>query len=47
VEEYQRLIRSLVSDGGFILCSSSGLNSGDFLERIQELYRIADEISSG
>jgi uroporphyrinogen-III decarboxylase len=44
VEEYQRLIRSLVADGGFILCSSSGLNSGDFLERIQELYQIADKL---
>ena len=43
LEEYKRLIQSLSSGGGFIICSSSGLYSGDFLERIQELYRIADE----
>jgi hypothetical protein len=45
--EYRRLVRSLALGGGFILCSSSGLYSRDFLPRIQELYRIADEISSG
>jgi uroporphyrinogen-III decarboxylase len=44
VEEYQRLIRSLAPGGGFILCSSSGLYSGDSLARVQELYRIADEL---
>jgi hypothetical protein len=47
VEEYKRLVQSLAPGGGFILCSSSGLYSGDFLQRIQELYRIADAIGSG
>jgi hypothetical protein len=44
LKEYERLVRSLIPGGGFIICSSSGLYSGDFLERIQELYRIADEL---
>jgi hypothetical protein len=44
LKEYERLVQSLFSGGGFIICSSSGLYSGDFLERIQELYRIADEL---
>jgi hypothetical protein len=43
LKEYERLIRHFSEGGGFILCSSSGLYSGDFLERLQELYRIADE----
>lgn len=47
LKEYERLIRSLTQCGGFIICSSSGLYSGDFLERIQELYRIADQLFSG
>jgi hypothetical protein len=44
LEEYERLVHSLAQGGGFIICSSSGLYSGDFLQRIQELYRIADEL---
>lgn len=44
LKEYERLIRSLAPGGGFIICSSSGLYSGDFLERVQELYRVADEV---
>ena len=46
-EEFIRLVRALRSGGGFILCSGSGIYAGDFLERVQELYRIADEISKG
>jgi uroporphyrinogen-III decarboxylase len=46
VEGYERLVRSLSRDGGFILCSCTGLYAGDFLERIRELYRIADEITN-
>jgi uroporphyrinogen-III decarboxylase len=41
---YERLIQSLAQGGGFVICSSSGLYSGEFLERIQELYRIADRL---
>ena len=44
LKEIIRLVKSLAPGGGFILCSSSGLYSGDFLERIQEIYRITDEI---
>jgi len=47
LKEYERLIRSLTPGGGFIICSCSGLYSGDFLERVQELYRIADELFRG
>jgi hypothetical protein len=47
LNEYERLVRCLSTGSGFILCSSSGLYSGDFLERIQELYRIADKVSKG
>jgi uroporphyrinogen decarboxylase len=42
LEEYERLIQHLSQGGGFILSSSSGLYSGNFIERIQELYRITD-----
>jgi hypothetical protein len=42
LEEYERLIRYLSPGGGFILCSSSGLYSRNFIERVQELYRMAD-----
>lgn len=41
-KEFERIISSLARGGGFILSSSTGLYSGDFLERIRELYRIAD-----
>jgi len=44
LKEYERIVHSLAPDSGFILCSSSGLYSGDFLERIRKLYRIADEL---
>jgi hypothetical protein len=47
LKEYERLIRSLTPGGGFIICSCSGLYSGDFLERVKELYRIADEAFRG
>jgi hypothetical protein len=46
LKKYERLIRSLTPGGGFILCSCSGLYSGDFLERVQGLYRIADKLFS-
>jgi hypothetical protein len=46
LKEYERLIRSLTPGGGFVICSCSGLYSGDFLNRVQELYRIADELFS-
>jgi hypothetical protein len=47
LREYERLVRSLTPGGGFIICSCSGLYFGDFLERVQELYRIADALFSG
>ena len=43
LKQYKRLVRALTPDGGFILCSCSGLYSGNFLEGVQELYKIADE----
>lgn len=43
-KEYERLLKLLVPQGGIILCSSCGLFSADFYERIKELYRIADEL---
>jgi hypothetical protein len=43
LKEYEKIIRVLAQGSGFIICSSSGLYSGNFLERIQELYRIADD----
>jgi uroporphyrinogen decarboxylase len=46
LKEYKRVVRSLSQGGGFIISSCSGLYSGDFLERIQDLYRIADELSN-
>lgn len=44
LNEYKRLIQFLAPGGGFIICSSSGLYSGNFLERAQKFYRIADEL---
>jgi len=44
LKEYERIVSSLAQGGGFILSSSSGLYSGNFLERIKELYRIADKL---
>jgi uroporphyrinogen-III decarboxylase len=44
LKEYERLVRTLSPGGGFIICSCSGLYDGDFLERMQELYRIADQL---
>lgn len=44
LKEYERLVRGLSRTGGFILCSSCGLYSADFVERIEALYRIADEV---
>jgi hypothetical protein len=46
-EEYKKIIRALAPDGGFIICSCSGLYAGGFLERVQELYRIADTLYNG
>jgi uroporphyrinogen decarboxylase len=43
-KEYESIVRALSAGGGFILCSSSGLYAGRFLERVQELYRIADHL---
>ncbi|MBM4305760.1 MAG: hypothetical protein FJ123_03390 [Deltaproteobacteria bacterium] len=45
LKEYERLIQYFLLRGGLILSSCSGLYSGEFLERIQKLYRIADELS--
>ncbi len=45
LEEYRRLLRSLGPEGGFIISSSTGLYSAGFLERLEELYQIADELS--
>ena len=46
-EEYEKIIRTLAPEGGFIICSCSGLYSGAFLERVRELYRIADTQYTG
>jgi hypothetical protein len=46
-EEYEKIIRILAPDGGFIICSCSGLYAGSFLERVQELYGIADKTYNG
>jgi hypothetical protein len=46
-KEYESIVRALAPGGGFIICSCSGLYSGGFLERVQELYRIADTIYTG
>jgi hypothetical protein len=46
LKEYERILKLLVPQGGFILCSSSGLFSGEFIEKIQELYRVAEKLFS-
>jgi uroporphyrinogen-III decarboxylase len=42
LDEFRGLIHSLAPGGGLILSSCCGLYSGDFLERITELYEVAD-----
>jgi hypothetical protein len=46
-KEYEGIVRTLAPGGGFIICSSSGLYTEGFIERVQELYRIADTIYNG
>ncbi len=46
LKEFEKLLKYLASQGGFILSSSSGLFSGEFFEKIEELYRIADKLFS-
>ena len=43
-KEYESIVRTLAPDGGFIICSSSGLYDSGFLVRVEELYQIADTI---
>ena len=42
--QYKNILQSFAPDGGFILSSSTGLYASNFIDRIQELYRIADDI---
>jgi len=41
--EFGRKVKSLGKGGGFILSSSCGLNSANSLQRLQELYSVAEE----
>ncbi len=40
-----RLLTDMIPAGGFVLSSSCGLYSRDFLSRVKSLYRIADSLS--
>lgn len=42
--EFALGLRTLSGRGGLILCSSCGLFSADFLDRLPEIYRMADEV---
>jgi uroporphyrinogen decarboxylase len=46
LDAFGERIRALGASGRFVLGSSCGLYSGDFLERIQELYRLVDATGS-
>jgi hypothetical protein len=41
--EFIRTVISLAQGGGFILSSSCGLSTRNSLQRLQELYEIAEE----
>jgi hypothetical protein len=44
-KDFERIITSLAPKGGLILSSSCGLYSGDFIERIQRIYAMADRFT--
>lgn len=46
VLEFTDLLKAMTPGGGFILSSSCGLYSGDFLDRIKKLYALADHTTS-
>ena len=41
--KFAKRVNSLAKGGGFILCSSCGLYSSNFLESLPKLYRLAEE----
>jgi len=41
--EFAKRVKTLAQGGGFILCSSCGLYSSKFIERLPKLYRLAEE----
>lgn len=43
LRDFKKRIRTLFSNGGFILCSETGLYSPDFIERIKKLYKIIED----
>jgi hypothetical protein len=47
MEAYVHFIKSFSPGSGLILSSCCGLYRGEFLEKIQELYKKADEILRG
>lgn len=44
LREFKRRLKMMSSGGGFILSSSTGLYRGDFIEKIEKIYRIADSL---
>lgn len=46
ISEFKRMLTTMASQGGFILCSSCGLYCGDYLDRIERIYALADCLPS-
>lgn len=44
ISEFKRLIAAMAPKGGVILCSSCGLYSRTFLDRIKQIYALADHL---
>ncbi|MBW1829356.1 MAG: hypothetical protein JRI74_08035 [Deltaproteobacteria bacterium] len=42
-QSLENLLKKLSQGGGFILCSSCGMYDVDFLSKLQEIYRLADD----
>lgn len=42
--EFKKRIKRIASGGGFILSSAGGLYRGDFVDRIEKIYKITDRI---
>lgn len=44
LKEFETRLKMITKGGGFILSSASGLYRGDFIDRVKEIYKIADKV---
>ena len=46
LKNFEHVVKTLAPSGDLILCSSTGLYSGDFLARVRKVYRLADDLAA-